>query len=88
MRLGEIALVREHREAAIIFSQIMAWHPKGLIPGGRFDIRTAKQARARRAGLKRAEFWRKWDFPNLVKARAVLAEKRRLAKTLRELELR
>ena len=41
---------------------------------------TPAAARSRGAGLKRAAFWRKLGFPNLVLARAARAKKRALAR--------
>jgi hypothetical protein len=43
-----------------------------------FDSRTALAARNRLGGLHRAAFWRELGFPNLVRARAALANKVRL----------
>jgi hypothetical protein len=43
-----------------------------------FNSRTALAARNRLGGLHRAAFWRALGFPNLVRARAALANKVRL----------
>ena len=43
-----------------------------------FNSRTALAARNRLGGLHRAAFWRELGFPNLVRARAALANKVRL----------
>jgi len=41
-----------------------------------FNSNSARSARSRRAGLKRAAFWRELDFHNLKLARAAKALKR------------
>jgi hypothetical protein len=53
-----------------------------------FDSNTGRAARSRRAGLKRAAYWRALDFHNLKLARAAKALKRaERRKLLRDLEL-
>lgn len=42
-----------------------------------FTSETGRRARRRKAGLASARYWRSRRFANLVKARAVLAERRR-----------